>query len=172
MLTATLPAFFPGCDLLNNKPEIDLEQAMDAAVALANAPYVPLLIDEGGLGTASPRGTLDTAVKPGCSFFVNYAAKSEYPFRGWQAKLEGSSVLLAAWDKETGEESGADKVRFVPRNTAGTEAEVFVYVKPEGRLVIGPQGPIAGVRPGFPFTTSYQPDRGLRRRSKCGTYRG
>jgi hypothetical protein len=49
MLAATLPAFFPGCDLLNNKPEIDLEQAMDAAGALANAPYVPLLIDAGGL---------------------------------------------------------------------------------------------------------------------------
>jgi hypothetical protein len=139
-MTAAVSALllFGACDLLNNKPEIDLEQAMDAEVAWANAPYVPVRVEEGSLGTASPRGTLDASVKLGYSFLVNYAPKSEYPFRGWQAKLEGSSGFLAAWTGE--EESGADKVRFAPRNEAGTEVEIFVYIKPEQRIIIGPLG--------------------------------
>jgi hypothetical protein len=169
--------FFAGCDLLNNKPDIDLEQTMDAKIAWANAPYVPVRVEEGGLGTASPRGVLDASVKLGYSFPVNYVPKSEYPFRGWQAKLEGSAGFLAVWTGE--EESGADKVRFVPRNETGTEVEIFVHVKPEQRIVIGPlgadkpelslrvdeggtgtaspRGSVGGARLGFPFQVSFLP---------------
>jgi hypothetical protein len=177
-LTALVFSFvLIGCDLLNNKPEIDVEQAMDAEIAWANAPYVPVRVEEGGLGTASPRGALDDAVKLGYSFFVNYVPKNEYPFRGWQAKLEGSAALLASWTA-TGH-SGADKIEFVPRNEAGTEVEIFVCFKPEQRIIIGPlgadspelslkvdeggtgtaspRGSVAGVRPGFPFSVSFLP---------------
>jgi hypothetical protein len=173
-------AAFSGCDLLLDKPEIELEKAIDEKAAYAGAPYVAILIDEGGLGTASPRGSLDTAVKLGYSFLVNYLPKSEYPFRGWQAKLEGSGEFLGVWNRETGEESGADKVRFVPLNEAGTEAEIFVFIKPEERIVIGPlgadaaelsvrvdeggtgtanpRGSVSGVRLGFPFQVSFLPN--------------
>jgi ABC-type proline/glycine betaine transport system permease subunit len=47
--------FFSGCDLLNNKPEIDVERAIDGVVAYANAPVIPVTVDERGMGTASPR---------------------------------------------------------------------------------------------------------------------
>jgi hypothetical protein len=138
-LTALVFSFaLAGCDLLNNKPEVDVEKAMDREIAWANAPYVPVRVEEGGLGTASPRGALDEAVKLGYSFSVNYVPKSEYPFRGWQAQLEGSSALLASWTKTA--QSGAEKIEFVPRNEAGTEVDIFVYVKPEQRIVIGPLG--------------------------------
>jgi hypothetical protein len=181
VLAVSFPVFlfFCGCDLLLNKPEIDLENTMDAKIALANAPYVPVRIEEGGLGTASPRGALDTAVKLGYSFLLNYVPKSEYPFRGWQAKLEGGAGFLAA-RTVAGEESGADAVRFVPLNEAGTEAEVFVYVKPDARIVIGPlgadnpelsvrvdeggtgtaspRGLVSGIRVDFPFRVSFLPN--------------
>jgi hypothetical protein len=88
---------FSGCDLFNNKPEIDLEKKMDDAVAWANAPWVPIYINEGGLGTANPRGTLNTTVKKGYSFTLNFAPNSEYPFKGWQARLAGETGLLASW---------------------------------------------------------------------------
>jgi hypothetical protein len=45
------------CDLFSNKPEIDLEEALDEAVRIANAPVLNVEVDEGGMGTASPRGT-------------------------------------------------------------------------------------------------------------------
>jgi hypothetical protein len=150
---------------------------MDAEIAWANAPYVPIRVEEGGLGTASPRGALDDAVKLGYSFFVNYVPKSEYPFRGWQAKLEGSSEFVASWTK-TGQ-SGSEKIEFAPRNEAGTEVEIFVYVKPDQRILIGPlgadnpelslrvdeggtgtaspRGSVAGVKLGFPFAVSFLP---------------
>ncbi|MDR0669283.1 MAG: hypothetical protein LBF95_04300, partial [Treponema sp.] len=179
MLTVLAVLFLAGCDLLNNKPEIYVETAMDAKIAWANAPYVSVLVDEGGLGTASPRGTLDTTVKLGYSFVLNYVPKSEYPFRGWQAKSEGADVFRSVWTS-AGEEGDADKVKFVPLNAAGTEVEVFVYVKPEGRITIGPlgadnpelslrvdeggtgtaspRGSVSGIRLDFPFTVSFLPN--------------
>ncbi|MDR1100469.1 MAG: hypothetical protein LBL28_08325, partial [Treponema sp.] len=171
-------AAFSGCDLLNNKPEIDLEKAIDDEIAWANAPFVPVRVEEGGLGTASPRGALDTAVKQGYSFSVNYVPKTEYPFRGWQAKLEGSAEFLASWTAEG--ETGQDQVKFVPLNGTGTEAEIFVYVKPAQRIIIGPmgldapelavrvdeggtgtaspRGSVSGIRLGFPFMVSFLPN--------------
>ncbi|MDR1222275.1 MAG: class II glutamine amidotransferase, partial [Tannerella sp.] len=171
-------AAFSGCDLLNNKPEIDLEKALDDEIAWANAPFVPVRVEEGGLGTASPRGALDTAVKQGYFFSVNYVPKTEYPFRGWQAKLEGSAEFLASWTAE--EETGQDQVKFVSLNESGTEAEIFVYVKPAQRIIIGPlgldapelavrvdeggtgtaspRGSVSGIRLGFPFMVSFLPN--------------
>ncbi|MDR1586583.1 MAG: hypothetical protein LBS57_03920, partial [Treponema sp.] len=109
--------FMVGCDLLNNKPEIDAEKTIDEKAACANAPYVPIKIEEGGLGSAGPRGALDTAVKAGYSLFVNYIPKTEYPFQGWQAKPEESHELPGYWEPGMDDnELAPEKVKFVPRN--------------------------------------------------------
>ena len=97
LIAAVLTFFSLGaCDLLSNKPEIDVEKAIDAAVQLANAPVLKVTGDEGGMGTASLRGTL-TGIKQDIPFTLDYTAKAEYPFTGWQAMLEGSETIVAAW---------------------------------------------------------------------------
>jgi hypothetical protein len=126
-----------GCDLLSNKPEIDVEKAIDDAVRIANAPVLNVEVDEGGMGTASPRGTL-SGIKQGVPFQLNYQTGGNYPFYGWQARLEGSEDLIASWTPEGA--SGADKITWVPRNITGTEVQVTIHIHPAEKIIIGPIG--------------------------------
>ncbi|MDR0624309.1 MAG: hypothetical protein LBG10_07745 [Treponema sp.] len=89
MAALVLSLVWGGCDLLSNKPEIDVEKAIDNAVWIANAPVLNVEVDEGGMGTASPRGIL-SGIKQGVPFQLNYQVNSSYPYYGWQARLEGS----------------------------------------------------------------------------------
>jgi hypothetical protein len=126
-----------GCDLLSDKPEIDVEKAIDDAVRIANAPVLNVEVDEGGMGTASPRGTL-SGIKQGVPFQLNYQTGGNYPFYGWQARLEGSEDLIASWTPEGA--SGADKITWVPRNITGTEVQVTIHIHPAEKIIIGPIG--------------------------------
>jgi hypothetical protein len=167
-----------GCELFNNKPEIDLQKEIDEKIAYANAPWVPVLIDEGSLGQANPRGTQQQLVKLGYSFSLNYAPNSSFEFRGWQARLEGGGVPIASWTPL--EEVNSEWVRFVPKNAAATELEIFVYIRPASLLIIEPldahkpfftveinAGQLGNISPmgtfsnlakqGFPFAVSFTP---------------
>jgi hypothetical protein len=132
--------FSAGCDLLNNKPEIDVERAIDGAVAYANAAILPVTVDEGGMGTASPRGTL-TGIKQGVPFTLNYSSFAEYGFLGWEA------VLASA----PGTKLNADKVEFDPADKP--ETTVTVKINPGAdRVIIRPVGDLA------PVVGSFTPD--------------
>ncbi|MDR2739156.1 MAG: hypothetical protein LBB68_04925 [Treponema sp.] len=95
---AVFAVFFMGaCDLLSNKPDIDVEKAVDGAVRIANAPVLKVEVDEGGMGTAGPRGTL-SVIKQGVPFQLNYQANSAYPFYGWH--LIARDGTLAGKDRD------------------------------------------------------------------------
>ena len=169
---------FMGCDLFNAPTDPDFLAKIDAEIAWANAPWVPLRIDTGGMGTANPAGPQPQVVKMGYSFFLFFEPSRDYPFIGWQAWVEGEGIR-ARW--RPGEETGSERVRFVPQNETGTEVEIFVYeLPPEGRqLIIGPwgadsaglrvyleggglgtvfpAGELSGIRQNYPFTISFQP---------------
>jgi hypothetical protein len=112
---------------------------IDKTVQEANAPLIAVTVDEGNMGTASPRGTL-TDVKLGIPFTLNYAAKNEYPFTGWQAMVEGSGEILSLWTPDRTVNS--DKIRWEPVNLTGTEIRVTILVEPamDAVIVIGPYG--------------------------------
>jgi hypothetical protein len=127
-----------GCDLLSNKPEIDLEEAIDKAVAHANAPVINVEVDEGGLGTAVPRGVLP-GVKLGVPFGLAFNAYNDYSFQGWRALLKSSGDQIANWSPIGA--TGSDKVQFTPVNAAGTQTNVTVLSNPgDDRILIEPFG--------------------------------
>jgi hypothetical protein len=129
-----------GCDLFNARLDEDVAARIDQAVWEANAPVLNVVVDEGGMGTASPRGTLQ-GIKQTIPFTLNYAAKTEFPFTGWQARL--GPDIIAVWkpDGAGGISSGAGKVSFEPQNSAGTETRVTIHINPAGQsIVLGPLG--------------------------------
>ncbi|MCL2138962.1 MAG: hypothetical protein FWH41_05465, partial [Treponema sp.] len=169
------------CDLFNKPVDPDYIKKIDAEIAYANAPWVPIEIDNGGLGTSVPeQGSHAKTVKYRYSFVLRFQPARDYPFSGWQA-WHADEEPFAVWRPgQPPSESGADKVRFMPINADGTEVEVFVYVKPSaGKLIIGPWGAhipdlnvtlddgllgtmfpaaISGVKKGYPFNLSFRPD--------------
>jgi hypothetical protein len=138
--TFCLAAF--SCELFSNKPEIDMEKAIDDAVQMANAPVLNVEVNEGGMGIASLRGTL-AGIKQGAPFQLNYQANGNYPFYGWQARLEGSEDLAASWTPEGA--FGMDKVTWVSGNITGTEVQVTIHIDPAQKIIIGPIGADAPV---------------------------
>ena len=187
--------FISGCDLLNPMPENDLQKKMDAQIAYAKAPWVPLKIDTDILGIASLMGSQPNTVKLGYSFKLTFQPYAQYPFLGWQAWVEGEEYS-AYWNvNNPSGAAGENRVKFVPLNESGTEVEIFVYTMPPNRkeLCIGPIGAADGfisvtphtgdlgiiypanlnrvVKQGFPFTMSFQPSAGYPFRGwqiKCG----
>jgi len=170
------------CDLFTG-PKVDVFQLISDEVDYAAAPWVPLRIETNGLGiTSPPPQTHDKLVKLGYSFKLSIVPDSDYPFRGWEAWVEGQGIR-SIWKNDLGEQNSAhhpERVRFEPLNANGTEVEVFVYeMPPDGkRLVIGPLGAtndelivipnsgelgsifparLSGVKRGFPFTMNFQP---------------
>ncbi|MDR2607349.1 MAG: hypothetical protein LBC57_03070, partial [Treponema sp.] len=152
-----------------------MEEKIDEAVDIANAPVLNVVVDEGGMGTASPRGTL-SGIKQGVPFSLNYVPKNEYPFYGWQARLESSDDLIAAWTAEGA--MGTDTVGWVPQNITGTEVRVTIHINTGEKIIIGPiganapelnveideggmgtaspRGAVSGVKRGIPFQLNYQ----------------
>jgi hypothetical protein len=167
------------CDLFTG-PKEDLFKKISDDVDYANAPWVPLHIQPGNMGTSNPMGIQNKTVKKGYSFTLVFQPYSQYPFKGWRAWIEGEG-LKASWRNDDQDNPfGTEWVRFEPRNAEGTEVKIFVYqMPPDGkRLVIGPWGadagelsiaPVSGnlgnifpavlngIKQGFPFTVSFQP---------------
>jgi len=176
-----LPLIF-SCDLFNKPSDPDFLDKLYAEVAYANAPWVPLRIEPGILGTASLMGSQHRTVKLGYSFKLVFQPDRNYPFQGWQAWVDGSEPWSSYWmiDGTTG---GENRVKFVPLNDEGTEVEIFVYqMPPDGlELFIGPMGAardellvqpdsgvgvglgiifparLTGIMQGYPFTMSFSP---------------
>ena len=141
LLVWTLTAI-SSCGLFNNMPEANLEKKMDETIAWAKAPWVPLYIETGGLGTASLMASQTQTVKLGYSFTLAFQPNSNYLFQGWQAWVADEGYW-AAW-KGDGNEYGTELVKFkaLDVNHSGAEVEIFVYkMPPEGKsLYIGPFG--------------------------------
>jgi hypothetical protein len=90
-------------------PENDLQKKMDAQIAYANAPWVPVSIDSGGLGNTNLIGTQDQLVKKGYSFNLAFQPFSNFPFRGWQAWTLSEGVI-AYWKIGDAEAEEADEI--------------------------------------------------------------
>ncbi|MCL2759444.1 MAG: hypothetical protein FWD22_04465, partial [Treponema sp.] len=116
---------------------------IDAEIAYANAPWVPLQIEAGNLGTTSLMGSQPKTVKKGYSFNLTFQPSKDYPFAGWQAWTIDEGII-ATW-RSSENQTNTDKVKFVPKNAEGTQVEIFVYVLPSNgaQLFIGPWGATA-----------------------------
>ena len=101
------------CELFYGENEPDLWDKFDEEIAYANAPWVPVFIQTGGMGIADPTGPQSQIVKKGYSFSMYYQPSREYPFAGWQAWVEGEGIW-AEWTQES--VTGAQRVTFVPLN--------------------------------------------------------
>ncbi|GBU29455.1 hypothetical protein R84B8_03020 [Treponema sp. R8-4-B8] len=179
LLTAHCSLLIVNCDLFTG-PKVDVFQQISDEVDYAAAPWVPLQIEAGNMGTASPMGIQDKIVKKGYSFKLSFQPLPQYPFRGWRAWVDGEG-LKASWRNDDKDNPfGAEQIRFESLNSDGTEVTIFVYyMPPEGkRLIIGPWGAdagelsiaptsgnlgsifpavLSGIKQGFPFTVSFQP---------------
>jgi hypothetical protein len=82
---------FLGCDLLNNKPEIDLETAMDAEIAWANAARLTVTVEySSDWGYSPQRGTGKAGdTRLGFAFTVEFTPAAEYGFERWIAVRNG-----------------------------------------------------------------------------------
>jgi hypothetical protein len=99
-------------------------------------------INEGGMGTASPRGQLTGIIKQGIPFTLNYSSFAEYGFLRWEAALSSAPDTVL----------GSDKVEFSPADAV--ETTVTVKINPGGndRVIIRPLGGLA------PVVGSFTPD--------------
>ena len=176
-----------GCNIVNSTMDDDWLDNIDAEIAWANAPWVPLRIELRGLGTSALAGPQDRVVRKGFSFTLVFQPSANIPFRGWQAWTEAEGPI-SSWrnDDDGGQERHfPERVRFVPRNGDGSEVEIFVHeLPPDGaELFIGPHGalnhelevfvtggglgspfpsgPLAGVRQDFPFAVSFEAAAGF-----------
>jgi hypothetical protein len=176
LAAALLTGLLFSCDLLNAGLDEVVLDKIDKTVQEANAPLIAVLVDEGGMGTAMPRGTL-TGVKLGIPFTLNYAAKTEFPFTGWQAMLGENEEIIALWTPE--HPGNSDKIDWEPVNLTGTEIQVTILFDPgpTGVIIIGPSGAalpfvkveidegrqgiasprgvLPGVKLGLPFSLNY-----------------
>jgi hypothetical protein len=99
-----------GCDLFNNKPEIDVEQVMDEAIAYANAAQLTVEVYYPESWGRSPQfGPLSSdSARQGFPFTVEFTVSAAYGFSAWrayrtgdlgnkgEAALKGASPLTAA----------------------------------------------------------------------------
>jgi hypothetical protein len=111
---------FLGCDLLNNKPEIDLEQTIDDTVAWANAARLTVEVYYPESWGRSPQfGPLSSDnARQGFPFTVEFTVSAAYGFAGWrayrtgdlgdksQAALEGATPLTTVEAAISGNRDG------------------------------------------------------------------
>jgi hypothetical protein len=86
-----------GCDLLN-KPETDMGDLIDEAVAWANAARLTVSVDYiGEWGGSNPvRGTITPAmdIRKGYEFEIEFTPNAAYSFQGWRAY---KTQAITAW---------------------------------------------------------------------------
>jgi formylglycine-generating enzyme required for sulfatase activity len=95
---------FLGCELLNNKPEIDVEKTIDAEVAWANAARLTLAVAAPGeWGTSNPPAGMLTSIdiRQGYPFTVEFAPGAAYGFIEWRAYRTSVLDGLPGWTADT-----------------------------------------------------------------------
>jgi len=174
------PLLLAACELFDGAADPDFLDKLFEEVAWANAPWVPLRIEPGILGTTSLMGSQPRTVKLGYSFKLFFQPDRNYPFQGWQAWVDGDNPWSSYWLTNR-QEGGEDRVLFIPLNDEGTEVEIFIYEMPppglelnigplgaaRGELtvmpdrgglgIIHPSSSLTGIIQGYPFTMSFQP---------------
>jgi hypothetical protein len=117
---------FLGCDLLSNKSEIDVEQAIDDTVAWANAARLTVEVYYPESWGRSPQfGPLSSgSARQGFPFTVEFTVSAAYGFAGWrayrtadlgdksQAALNSAAPLTAAEAAISGDTEGRASVRI------------------------------------------------------------
>jgi hypothetical protein len=141
---------FSGCDLLNNKPEIDLERAIDETIAWANAERLTVSVAYlDTWGSSNPtKGTITSIdIRKGFPFDLEFSPSAAYAFLEWRAYrtaalpanwiddpvtvLEGVDQLEAeAWSVAG---AGGDK-RTITLNTAGP-VTLIPWSRDEPRII-------------------------------------
>jgi hypothetical protein len=137
-----LPWVLGGCELFLDKPEIDVERAIDEAVAYANALVINVEVQESGAGTANPRGSVQ-GVKLNYPFRITFNPYNDFGFLGWKASLDGTEIASWSRNAATGEITamGQGAVRFAPENETGADVSITSYVNPgSGKILIEPVG--------------------------------
>jgi hypothetical protein len=109
-----------GCDLLSNKPEIDVEQAIDDAVREANAPVINVEVSRTMAGISNPIGSL-AGIKQGIPFRLNFSVNPNYGFIRWAAAIDGTAL-------------GRDQVEFSAPDRL--ETMVTVHINPGAKTVL------------------------------------
>jgi hypothetical protein len=95
-------AAFSGCDLLNNKPEIDLEKALDDEIVWANAARLTVRMEyPADWGSSNPaQGTITPArdIRRGFPFDLEFNPGGIYSFFEWRAYA--ASTVPADWQDD------------------------------------------------------------------------
>jgi hypothetical protein len=122
LIVASLSFF--GCDLLNNKPEIDLEKAIDDTVAYANAARltVTLAIPDGWGASNTPVSTID--IRKGHGFNLEFSPSAAYSFAGWRAYR--TAVLAGVPNWRDAPADMLEGVTPVPQVEAGAFSAVSI----------------------------------------------
>ncbi|MDR1175298.1 MAG: hypothetical protein LBK83_07510 [Treponema sp.] len=119
------------CDLLSNKPEIDLERAIDDAVAYANAARLTVEVSYPGDWGRSPQfGTLPSeSVRQGFPFTVDFTVSAAYGFAGWRAYRTSDLHGTDQADFEVAARLSAEEALIVSGSADGkTEGQASVTI--------------------------------------------
>jgi formylglycine-generating enzyme required for sulfatase activity len=106
-----------GCDLFNNKPEIDVEEVMDETIWQANAPQLTVRMDykpEEGSGNY-PNGVITPNPKQKIAFHISFTPNEDYEFIRWQA-LDGNENPVTESDTS---------IRFADRTIRETGVTIY-----------------------------------------------
>ena len=98
-----------GCNIVNSTLDDDWLDNIDAEIAWANAPWVPLRIELRGLGTSALAGPQDRAVRKGFSFTLVFQPSANVPFRGWQAWTEAEGPISSWRNDDDGAQGGISR---------------------------------------------------------------
>jgi formylglycine-generating enzyme required for sulfatase activity len=158
--------FAAGCDLLNNKSEIDLEKAIDEAVWLANAPQLTVRMDykpeEGSCNY--PNGMITPKPKQKVPFLVSFTPNENYEFITWQA-LDGNENPVAESDTSIRFAGGNDRetsVTIYADNGVINKIKPVCMLKPQAILTNMPSSTYTQVKQNFTvqiwFNTPVRPN--------------
>jgi hypothetical protein len=110
--------FFSGCDLFSNKPEINVEQAIDDAVAWANATRLTVEVYYPESWGRSPQlGPLSSgSARRGFPFTVEFTVSAAHGFAGWRAYRtaglgDKSQAALYAGEQRVTPETQGERIK-------------------------------------------------------------
>jgi hypothetical protein len=128
-----------GCDLFDNKPEIDLLKEIDAEVAWANAPEITVETKVIGRGVVTRGATRGGVIKKGYPFDLEFSPSTDYGFTGWYAWLADANDSITDEKLAGLEKLEKDKITFsYPENAENTlKTSVTIHFNPgKGKKIV------------------------------------